>query len=98
MLINWALGFLHTTVRFRSVITIFYTYCEMDATCVSVLLVGCVIIFTYVWLTNSVFRYYVKFTYYYSVLFFSGFIVIPFALLRPKDIRNIRFVTALFAR
>ncbi|KAK2190707.1 hypothetical protein NP493_73g04026 [Ridgeia piscesae] len=69
----------------------------MDATCVSVLLVGCVIIFTYVWLTNSVFRYYVKFTYYYSVLFFSGFIVIPFALLRPKDIRNIRGVMALWS-
>ena len=63
-------------------------------TCVigAVLFVGCAVICGYAWLTNNVFRYYVQFTYYYSVLFFSGLLVIPFALLRPWDVRNIRCV------
>ena len=47
-------------------------------------------LFIYFFITNNTVHYYGKIAYYYGIVTLSGCIVIPFALLRPNNVKNIR--------
>ena len=55
-------------------------------------LISILCLITFLSITNNVFHYYFKMGYYYGVVTLSGLIIIPFALLRPNSVKNIRLL------